>query len=925
MVVLSHCKPHLRVGTGKLHDLLPRKRDSDMKKIGHLTAFVFFVCLVVAGCGGRGKSSLSTSSSSTLSSLSVSGGNSVAAGMTLQLSANGSYSDGTNSNLTSQATWKTSDSTIATISSSGLLTALKQGSVSVTAAMGGVTGSASITVGQPILRSITVTGPPSVALGATAQLTAQGVYSDQSTTTVTSQVTWQTSDSTVATVSASGLLTAKKLGSVTVTATFGSLLGSVPVTVSAPILASIQVNPSSFSIAAGQTKQLKASGVYTDGSVLDVSSQTTWTSSATNVVTVSASGLATGASQGSATITATVGSVSGTASATVTPATLTSITVTPSTASIAMGQTQAFTANAIFSDGSSTDITSSAVWSSSASSIASVDVAGLATGLASGSASITATSGTVSGSASLTVTAAKLTSIDISPDGDSIPVGGQDQLLLTGTYSDGTTQTLTNATWSSSDTTLATVDSTGLVTGVADSSGNAVTITAQAGGFTNTTTIYVTSAVAESLSITPASASIASGTTLQYSVNGVYSDGSIQPLTAGLTWTSSAPSIASISSGGLATAGTPGQSTITVTYGALTASATLTVTAATVSSIVVTPVAPTVGINGNLQFTATGVFTDNSTQDMTSLVTWTSSAASVALINSTGLASALSNGTATITASYQGLSGSATLTVTTATLVSIAVTPANPIVPPHTRIQMTAIGTFSDGTTVPLSGVTWYTNTGRYASVSGTGIVRTKKATAQAVPVYAKLNGIVGQTSLTITSMSLTAVQIAPVNPTIAAGTTEQFQLLGMFSDGVTMVDLTSSARWQTSNYQDAVINRSGVATGLSSGSVTITGSYGTLTPATTTLTISNATLQSITVAPAVQTVIIGGVQLFAATGSFSDGSTQDITSVCKWTSSDPAVAVVSATGLASSVTQGTTNITATLQGVSGSGTLTVN
>lgn len=897
-----------------------------MKKIGHLT-LALFVCVGILGCGGSGKRSTSTNnSSSTLTSLSVTAPNNLAAGLTMQLAASGAYSDGTSSDVTAQATWKTSDSTIASVSSSGMLTALKQGSVTVTATMGSVTGSASVTVGQPVLRSISVSGPSSVGLGATVQYTAQGVYSDQSTQPVTSQLSWHTSDSTVATITASGMLTAQKQGSVTVTATVGSIAGNLSVTVTAPVLASIRVNPSSFSIAAGQTKQLAASGVYTDGSVQDVTSQATWSSSATNVVTVSATGLATGVSQGTATITAAVGSISGTSNATVGAAVLSSITVTPSSASVAAGETQAFAANAIFSDGSQTDITSSVTWSSSATGIATVDATGLATGVASGSASITATSGTVSGSASLTVTAAKLTSIDISPDGDSIPVGGQDQLLLTGTFSDGTTQTITNATWSSSDSTLASVDpNTGLVTGVADSGGNAVTITAQAGGFTNTTTIFVTSAVAESIFITPATVSIASGTTTQFTVNGIFSDGSTQPLTSGLSWTSSAPSVAGISASGVATGSTPGQSTITATYGSMSATATLTVTAATLKAIVVTPPVPTVGINGTIQFTATGVFTDNTTQDVTSQVTWISSASSVAVISSTGLASALSNGTSIITASDQGVSGTATLTVTTATLVSIAVLPANPIVPPHTRLQMTAVGTFSDGTTVQLTGVTWYTNTGRYASVSGSGVVRTKRSTAQAVPVYAKLNGIVGQTSLTITSMSVTSLQLAPVNPSIATGTTEQFQLIGLFSDGVTTVDLTKSARWQTSDFSAAVINRSGLATGMAAGSVTITGSYGGLTPATTTLTVSNATLQSITVAPAAQTVIIGGLQPFTATGSFSDGSTQDLTLVCTWTSSTPTVAVVNQIGVATSVTQGTTNITATFHGVSGSGALTVN
>lgn len=897
-----------------------------MKKVTQLALIALSMYLGIAGCGGSGKSSSSNDTNPMLTSVSVGGGNTLAAGMTMQLSATGTYSNGSTSNLTSQVTWKTSDSTIASISSSGLLTALKQGSVSVMATTGTVTGSATISVGQPILTSITVTAPSSaVALGVSEQLTAKGTYSDQSTQTLTSQVTWQTSDNAVATIGASGLLSGLKVGAVNVTAMMGSVVGTLPITISSPVLSAIEISPSSFSIASGQSKQLTASGIYTDGSVQDVTSQTTWSSSATNMVTVSGSGLATGASKGSATITASLGSISGMASATVTSAAMISITVTPSTASVAMGQTQAFTANGIFSDGSSTDVTNSVVWSSSATNIAAVDATGLATAIGSGSASITATSGTVNGSASLTVTAAKLTSIDISPDGESIPVGGQTQLMLTGTYSDGTTQTITNATWSSSDPTLASVDPTGLVTGVANSNGNAVTITARDGGLTNTTTVYVTSAVAESISIAPATASIANGTTEQYTVTGVFSDGSTQPLMAGLSWSSSAPSVAGVSSSGLATGVAPGQSTIAVTYGSLTASATLTVTAATVTSIVVTPAAPTVGITGTIQFTATGVFTDNSTQDLTSLVTWSSSAASVALINSNGLADALSNGTATITATYQGLSGSATLTVTTATLVSIAVTPANPVLPPHTKLQMTAVGTFSDGTTVPLAGVSWYTSTGRYATVSSTGVVRTKKATNLAVPVYAKLNGIVGQTSLTITPMSVASLQITPADPTIASGTTEQFQLVGTFSDGVTTVDLTKSTHWQTSNYSYAIINNSGLATGISSGTVTITGSYGGLTPATTTLTVSNADLQSITVLPAGQIVTAGALQSFTATGNFSDGSTQDITALCMWTSSNPAVAVIDQTGLATSITQGTTNISASFKGVSGTAAFTVH
>jgi uncharacterized protein YjdB len=866
-------------------------------------------------------------SQAALSSIRVLGAVSLAAGSSEQLSAQGNYTDNTSQAITSQVTWQSSDTTVASVSNTGLVTSIKAGTVTVTASMNSVSGNASVTVTSSVLTAINVGTPsPSLASGGTEQLTATGVYSDNSTQSLTTQVMWSTSDPTVASVNGTGFLTTLKAGTVTVTATLSSVSGTGTVVVNGPTLSSITITPAVFSIASGQSKQLSAVGVYSDGTSQDVTSHATWNALSTAYATVSSSGLVTGVSAGSSTITASIGSTTGSATATVSAALLNSILVTPGTASIATGQTQSFTASGIFSDGSTTDITDSVSWNSSAPTFATIN-AGIATGVSAGSAMITASSGTVTSSpAALTVTTAVLTEIDIAPDGQYIPVGGQYPLTLTGTYSDNTTQTITNASWTSSDPSFAAVDpNTGIVTGVADSSNNPITITASYGGMTNTTTVYITAAVAESLQLAPATASIASGTTQQYAVNQVYSDGSIQPVTAGLSWLSSSALVAGINSTGLATGITPGQTTITVAYGSMTATASLTVTAATLTNIVVTPLTTVVGINGNVQFTATGVFTDNSTQDLTSQVVWSSSNANYALISAGGLASGLSAGTTTITASYGNVSGSATLTVSTATLVSITITPSNPIAPPRSKIQLTAIGTFSDGSQLVLSGVSWHTSSARYAMVNGNGVLRTKKATNQPVPVYARLNGITGQTTLTITSMTIQSLAINPATPTIAIGTAQPFSLIGTFSDGVTIVDLTASARWQTSNYQDAVINRQGVATGVEAGSVTITGSINGQSPATATLTVSNATVQSITVTPATPTIALGSMQQFAASGLFSDGSTQDITSVATWTSSTPTVAVVNQKGVASSTTHGQTNINATFKGISGLTLLSVN
>jgi uncharacterized protein YjdB len=914
-----------------LKEIFVEEEVSCMKRIGAIVCSILVFCVAFSGCGGGSshKNSQSTGTTRTLASITVYGANaarSLAAGSTLQLTAQGNYSDGTIADISSQVTWSSSDSTLATLSNSGLLTSYKSGSVIATASQGSVAGTLVVTVAG--LKSITVAAPvPSLASGSTEQLTATAVYSDSSTQSITSQAAWQSSDPTIAVVSASGNLTALKTGSVTVTATWNSISGTAGVSVPAPGLFSITVTPLVFSIASGQSKQLSVLGTYADGTSQDVTSQATWSSS-TSAATVDSNGLVTGSSAGTSTITATIGSKSGSAVATVSAAMLQTISLTPLTASIATGQTQAFNANGLFSDGSQTDITNAVSWASSATNFATVDQAGLATGASAGASTISASSGAATpGTAALTVTPAVLTEVDIAPDAQYIPVGGQLQLSLTGSYSDGSTQDITaNAIWSSSDPTLASVDpGTGIVSGVANSNNNPVTITATFGSISNTTTVYVTDAVPVSIQLTPSTSSIASGTTQQYSANVVYSDGSLQPVTAGLSWLSSSASVAGVDATGLATGLAPGQTTISVFYNSMTATASLTVNPAVLTNIVVTPVTTVVGVNGNAQFTATGVFSDNSTQDLSSQVIWTSSNGAFATIDATGLATGISTGTLTITATSGTISGSATLNVTTATLQSITITPDNPIVPPHSRTQLTAIGHFSDGSQQVLSGVSWRSSSPQYAMVSSSGVLRSKNAKNKAVTITAKLNGVTGTTSVTVTSMTIQTVAIQPVNPTMAAGTKLQLSLIGTFSDGTTQIDLTASARWQTSNYADAVINRQGLVTGLAAGSVTVTGSINGLASANTSVTVTNATVQTITVTPANPTIALGSSQQFAASGSFSDGSTQDISNVVTWSSSTPTVAVVDQSGVAASASHGTTNINATLTGITGSTQLTVN
>jgi len=258
--------------------------------------------------------------------------------------------------------------------------------------------------------------------------------------------------------------------------------------------------------------------------------------------------------------------------------TLTSITVSPSSASISAGSTQQFTAMGIYSDNSTQDLTSTATWSSSATSVATVS-GGLASGVAAGTATITATSGSVSGTASLTVTPT-LKSIAVMPSTASIGIGSTQQFTAMATYSDSTTKDITaSASWSSSSTSIATINASGTATGV---TAGTATITATSGSVSGTASLTVTAPLV-SIAVTPGSASIVLGSTQQFMATGTYADNSTKNLTSSVTWTSSVTTVATIS-GGLATSAGVGSTTITASAGSIMGTATLTVTGTSSSS-----------------------------------------------------------------------------------------------------------------------------------------------------------------------------------------------------------------------------------------------------------------------------------------------------------------------------------------------------
>ncbi|MGD0212926.1 MAG: Ig-like domain-containing protein [Terriglobales bacterium] len=783
---------------------------------------------LLAGCGGN---STPGSPQAVLQSIQVGPvGPSIAAGLSQQFTATGKYSDNSTKDLTNSVTWSSMDASVATISSGGMATSRGQGSTTIVASLAAVSGTATLTVTAPVLTSVAVSpASASLALGTTLQLAATGTFTDGSTKDVTNSSTWNSSNTSAAGVSSSGMVTSSTLGSTTITAAYSGISGRAAVTVTAPVLVSLAVSPTSASIAQSTTLQFTAMGTFTDGSMQNVTGSVQWTSTNRSVASINVNGvpgLAMGLAAGNSTITASSGSISSSAILTVTSATLVSIAVTPVNASIPLGTVQQFTATGTFSDGTTQNITDTVTWSSSKNSVASITVSGLASAGNLGTVTITAASGSVSGSTSLTVNAANLSSLTIPQGNVAIAETTTEPFSAIGTFTDGSTRDLTTqATWTSSNTAVATVGSSyGLAKGL---SPGTTTITAAVGTVSASVILTVTNAMLVTISVTPSGSTIAPGTNLTFTATGTFSDSSTQIITSDSTWASDNVAVATTGGGPLVTAVGPGTANISATLDGVTGAAPLNVSSVTLVSIAVNPATAVLAPASRRAYSATGTFSDGSTQNITTAVTWASSDPDVASISSYGQVTGQSPGTATITGQLGSVSGTGSVVVESSALTSVQVSPASAVVAEQTGVQFNAIGVFADGSTENLTNsVSWTSSPISVATVSdtaGTSGLATGIAPGTAT-ITALFAGEVGTASLTVTNAVLTSIAVSPSDASVALGGSQQFAAIGNFSDGTTE-NLTTQATWTSSTTNVATIDGRGLASAAGTGATTITAS----------------------------------------------------------------------------------------------------
>lgn len=541
-----------------------------------------------------------------------------------------------------------------------------------------------------------------------------------------------------------------------------------------------------------------------------------------------------------------------------------------------------------------------------------------------------------------------LTSIEISAVSSTIAAQTSITLTATGNRSGLFTEDVTDqVVWSSnlplvaSFPYLTSPNKNRVVGGLAP--GGTAIITAKVGSVSADFTLKVSDATVTSMVITPADPSIPKGLSKQFSVSGTFSDATTQDLTFDAAWASSAPAVASVSdaadSKGFARAIDVGASTISATFDGASGSTVLTVTEPAVQSIALSVTNPSILTLSKIAFKATGAFTDGSTPDITSQVTWNSSNTAIATIAGDGTVTALTQGTTTISATLGSVSATTNLKATGGNLTGITVTPATVTLVKDISGLISAKGTFDNGITRDITGaVTWTAANTALASVTHSGgnlaLLNPVAVTLVPTTITATSGTRTGTATLTVIAPQLSSIALSTTILDLTVGTSSPLAVTATFSDGTTQ-DVTSISTWQPGNPAIATVAAGGLGTervtGIAAGTTTISATYGgktVLTPAT--VTVRPRTLQSLTILPVTSTAAAGSQIPITATANYGDNTTVDLTreTATVWTIDNPNVAIqadsVNQPGLVVVVDRGSATLTASFGGKTQTATITI-
>ncbi len=421
--------------------------------------------------------------------------------------------------------------------------------------------------------------------------------------------------------------------------------------------------------------------------------------------------------------------------------------------------------------------------------------------------------------------------------------------------------------------------------------------------------------------ISPFIDSIVKGGQVSFSSTGIYDDHSSEDLSSQVSWSVNDETIAQIDQNGQVLPLKAGVVSVIASFQGLGTQHQITVNEATLDAIQLIPQQSELSVGMQKDFKAIGYYSNGSSLDISQQVDWMSSHTDV-LQMSSSVAHPTTPGSTLITASLNGVSAQATVTVNSATLQRIEISPLPGAMELALKHKLVAYAFYSNQSMHDISDqVDWMIDDPSIASLNNTSLLLEALSIGETM-IRASLAGFNAQTSLQVVDARLTGIEVSPANSTLAVGLQQEFKATGVFSNHSSR-DLTELVTWQSGNEDVLLIdNRSesrGVAKGISRGESLVTAYFNGRSGSTVS-NVSDAVLSSIEVTPANSKLARGLHLQFEARALYSDGSHKNVTQQVSWSSESHHASLVPAPGqgVFQSNLKGSTRIIASLNGKQG-------
>ena len=532
-------------------------------------------------------------------------------------------------------------------------------------------------------------------------------------------------------------------------------------------LKDIHINADMQSFPSGMPVHLQAFGTFEKTSAqIDITRQVNWSSSNNSIATINSeqSGLINSFATGEILIFASLDGINNFINIDIVEPVLTGLRIAPQNPMLHPFHTQQFYAMGTFSDETTLDITNDVTWSSKNVAIATVgnelNLRGLARAISKGKTQIIAEYDAKMASTDIIVNDGELTAIQIFPETDDaiIAKGFTKKFHAIGVYSDDTQQDITEqVAWTSQYNSIAKVSNVNGLKGLTEAVSVGTTqIIAAMGDISAFVDLTVSEAVFNQLRILPQNKTIPVYSQEQFSAQAIFSDLTVEDVTHQVIWFSDDPQVADFfdedTQKGLLTSEKPGITTILAMYKDLTGATFLTVSDAALQSIIVDPSSISIPMGGMHQFSAMGIFSDDTSYDITDKVEWTTSEITVARVSNDspnkGLVNTISTGTTYVRATFQTITGYASLTVRAPDLLSIRISPENITIDRGSSKQLQATGYYTDNAIVDITHlVEWTSSKNEIISVAD-GLIQ--GLSIGSANITAKLGGISRFTTITV-------------------------------------------------------------------------------------------------------------------------------------------------------------------------------